>query len=53
MTLILIVLLVLLLGGGGGWYGYQRSGPYGGASALGVLVLVLALLYVLGFLRLH
>lgn len=52
MQLILVIILVLFLfGGGGAWYG-SRSGwgnysfaPFGG------IVLLLLVLYVLGFLR--
>ena len=46
MLMILIVVLVLLSLGGGGW-GYSRYG-WAGMSPAGVILLILALLYLTG-----
>ena len=45
-SILVIILLVLLLGGGGGYYGY---GLYGGAGLGGALGLVLVIAAVLWF----
>jgi hypothetical protein len=49
--LLLIILLVLLFGGGGGYYGYSRWGTRGGLGIVGTVLLIVVILYLLGFLR--
>ena len=49
MTMILIiVVVVLLLGGGGGYYGYNRYGGTGLGGALGLVIVILIVLWLLG-----
>jgi len=50
MLLIILVVLFVLAVGGGGW-GYSRYG-YASISPLGILLVVVALLYFTGNLRL-
>ena len=50
--LILLLILVLLFGGGGGYYGHSRWGPSGGAGvALGTVLLIVLLVYLVGGVR--
>ena len=49
--LLLIIVLVLLFGGGGGYYGYSRWGTGGGMGILGTVLLIVAVMYLLGALR--
>ena len=49
--LLVILVLLILFGTGGGYYGYNRWGPMGGGSFLGTALLVLLVLYLLGYLR--
>jgi hypothetical protein len=49
--LLLIIVLLLLFGGGGGYYGYSRWGNRGGLGIFGTVVLIVVILYLLGFLR--
>lgn len=50
MSTILIVLLILLvLGGGGGYYGYGRYRGAGLGGALGLVIVVFLVLWVIGF----
>jgi hypothetical protein len=52
--LILIVILLLLFGGGGGWYGYNRSGPWGGAGiGLGTILVICLIVWLLGGFPMH
>ena len=53
-VLIVIILLVLLMGGGGGYYGTRSGwgGPHYGGGLLGIVVLVLAVLWLTGNLNL-
>ena len=52
MILVLIIVLILLLGGGGGYYGYANWGPeYGIGGAVGLILLVLLIAYLLGAFR--
>jgi hypothetical protein len=46
--LLLILVLLLLVGGGGGYYGYSRWGTGGGVSVAGLVLIVLAVLYLGG-----
>jgi hypothetical protein len=49
--LILLIILLLVLGSGGGYYGHSRWGYRGGAGiGLGTILLVLLVVYMLGFL---
>ena len=51
LTMILIILLVIiLLGGGGGYYGYRSYGGPGLGGALGLVIVVLLVLWLLGLL---
>jgi hypothetical protein len=50
MLMILLIVLVVLAIGGGGW-GYSRYG-YASISPLGVVLLIVAVLYFTGHLRL-
>ena len=53
MGLILIIIILLLLFGGGG-YGYRRGwgpGPLGGY--VGIILIILVVLYLLGYIRLQ
>ena len=49
--LILLVLLLLILGSSGGYYGHRRWG-YGGGAGVGLstILVVLLVIYMLGFL---
>ena len=49
--LLLIIILVLLFGGGGGYYGYSRWGTGGGLGIVGTVVIIVAVLYLLGAIR--
>jgi hypothetical protein len=50
--IILIVVLLLIFGGGGGYYGYRRWGYGGGGGiGLGTILVILLVLYLLGFFR--
>jgi hypothetical protein len=49
--LLLIILLLLLFGGGGGYYGYSRWGTGGGLGIVGTVVLIAAVLYLVGAIR--
>ena len=51
MGLILIIVVLLLLFGGGGYYGYNRFGGAGLGGALGTLLIVLLILWLLGVLH--
>jgi len=44
-TILIILLIIILLGGGGGYYGYRGPGLGG---ALGLVVIVLVVLWLLG-----
>lgn len=48
MNLLLIVVILLLLFGGGGYYGYNRYGGTGLGGALGLVLVVLAVLWLAG-----
>src|SRR5665213_313037 len=48
LTILLIVLVIVVLGGGGGYYGYNRYGNSGLGGALGLVIVVLLLLWLLG-----
>jgi hypothetical protein len=50
-TILIIVLLVLLFGGGGGYYGYRRYGGPGLGGALGLVLIIIFVLWLLGGLR--
>lgn len=50
-TVLIIILIVILLGGGGGWVGYRRYGYNSIYGGLGFIVLVLLVLWLLGYLR--
>jgi hypothetical protein len=47
-TILIVVVVVLLLGGGGGYYADHRYGGAGLGGALGLGVLVVALLWLVG-----
>jgi len=47
-TILIIVVLILLLGGGGGYYGYNRYGGSGLGGALGLVLIVLLVIWLLG-----
>ena len=50
LTTILLILLVLAVCSGGGLYGFRTWGPYyGGGIGLGGIVVILLVLYLLGF----
>ena len=49
MKILLVVLVIVLLFGGGGGYYYYGPGP--GLGLVGSVLVVLLLLYVLGYLR--
>jgi hypothetical protein len=51
--LILILVLLLLFGGAGGYYGHSRWGTGGGISVVGLVLIVLAVLYLGGGLPLN
>ncbi|MGB8539561.1 MAG: hypothetical protein WCD57_24265 [Acidobacteriaceae bacterium] len=50
--LLLIIVLVLLFGVGGGYYGNSRWGTGGGIGIFGVVLIIAALVYMFGGLRL-
>jgi uncharacterized protein DUF3309 len=50
-TLLIIVLLIVLLGGGGGYYGYNRYGGRGVGGALGLVLIILLVLWLVGSLH--
>lgn len=50
--LILIIILLLLFGGGGGYYGYSRWGTGGGLGIVGTVLLIAALVFLFGGMRL-
>jgi Protein of unknown function (DUF3309) len=52
-TILIIVLLVLLLGGGGGYYGYRRYGGAGVGGALGLVLIILLVLWLVGGLQIN
>jgi uncharacterized protein DUF3309 len=52
-TILIVVLLVLLLGGGGGYYGYSRYGGSGLGGALGLVLIILAAIWLLGGLHIN
>jgi hypothetical protein len=52
-TILIVILLIVLLGGGGGYYGYRRHGGAGLGGALGVVLLVLVVLWLVGGLHLN
>ena len=47
MTLLLIIVVLVLLGGGGG---YASRGPVGDGGGLGLVLIVLPVLYLMGYL---
>ncbi len=49
--LILIILLLLLFGGGGGYYGYNHYGASGLGGALGLVLIILAVLWFAGLFK--
>ena len=49
-TLLIILLVIILLGGGGGYYGYGRYGGTDLGGALGLVVIVLLVLWLVGVL---
>ena len=49
--LLLILILLLLFGGGGGYYGYNQYGGAGLGGALGLVLIILAVLWFAGVLR--
>lgn len=51
LTILLVVLIVSIALGGGGW-GYKRYGWVGGAPG-GLILLILALLYLTGHIFVH
>lgn len=52
MVLLLIIILILLFSGGFGYYGHRAWGPeYGIPTSLGTILLILLVLYLMGFLR--
>jgi hypothetical protein len=52
--LLLIIVLLLLFGAGGGFYGYNRWGYGGGIGIVGTVLVIIALLYLMGYFpRLH
>jgi hypothetical protein len=59
IMLLLVIILILFFGFGGGWYGYRQydNSPYhGGGFGLGTILVILLILYLLGFFgggRLH
>jgi len=52
MSTILIILLLVLLLGGGGYYGHSLYGTPGLGGALGLVLIVVVVLWLLGGLRL-
>lgn len=50
-TILIIVLILVVFGGGGGWYGYNRYGYNGLGGALGLVLFILLIAYLLGGLR--
>jgi hypothetical protein len=52
-TILIVVLLILLLGGGGGYFGYSRYGASGLGSAVGLVVVVLLVVWLLGGLHIN
>jgi hypothetical protein len=46
--LIVIVLVVVLFGGGGGYYGYRTYGGRGLGGALGLVLIILVVMWLLG-----
>jgi hypothetical protein len=51
LMIVLIIILLLAFGGGGGYYGYQRWGTGGGVGIFGLVLIILALFYVFGGMR--
>lgn len=49
-TLLIIIVLLLLVGGGGGYYGYNRYGNRGLGGALGFVIVIFIVLWLLGVL---
>ncbi len=49
-TILIIIVLLLLLGGGGGYYGYNRYGTRGLGGALGLVIVIFIVLWLLGVL---
>jgi Protein of unknown function (DUF3309) len=47
-TLLIIILVIVLLGGGGGYYGYSRYGNNGLGGAIGLVVVILLILWLVG-----
>jgi hypothetical protein len=52
-TILIIILLILLLGGGGGYYGYSRYGGRGIGGALGLVLIILLVLWLVGGLHIN
>lgn len=50
-TILIVILLILLLGGGGGYFGYKRFGGAGLGGALGTVLIVIVVLWLVGVLR--
>jgi hypothetical protein len=51
--ILILILLIVLLGGGGGYYGYSRYGGPGLGGALGLVLLVLIVLWLVGGVHLN
>lgn len=47
-TILIIVVLLLLFGGGGGYYGYSRYGGAGLGGALGLVLIILLVFWLIG-----
>ena len=47
-TILIIILVIVLLGGGGGYYGYNRYGNNGLGGAVGLVIVVLLVLWLVG-----
>lgn len=53
-SIVLIILLVVLLGGGGGYYGYSRHGGRGVGGAVGLVLVIALVVWLLnGFTIIH
>ena len=49
--ILIVILIVLLFGGGGGFYGYNTYGGPGLGGALGLVLLIIIVLWLVGALR--
>jgi hypothetical protein len=49
--ILIIILLLLLFGGGGGYYGYSMYGGPGLGGALGLVLTIILVLWLIGALR--